>query len=81
MPAALRADARYCSPGCRVAAHRSARRYDTRKKIALRGRTPAESDRWRHKVLQLEQYEAVIAAGGGTDWTRQKVADLRLELA
>lgn len=77
----MRADARFCSSGCRVSAHRSARRYDTLKKVASRGRTPAESDRLRHKRLQLEQYETVIAAGGGTNWTRDKVADLRRELA
>jgi len=39
-----------------------------------------ESDLRRHKALQLSQYEAVLAAGGGTDWTRAKVAALKLEL-
>ena len=63
-----------------MAAHRSAKRYDSKKKVSeRRGRVP-ESDVRRHKTLQLRQYEDVIAAGGGTDWTRAKVEALRLEL-
>ena len=63
-----------------MAAHRSSKRYDSKKKIAeRRGRVPA-SDLRRAKALQLQQYEAVLAAGGGTDWTRAKVEALRLEL-
>lgn len=30
---------------------------------------------------QLDSYETVLANGGGTDWTRQRVVDLRAELA
>ena len=80
IPRAARADARYCGGRCRVAAHRSKKRYDSKRKIALRrGRVP-DSDLRRHKALQLAQYEGVLAAGGGTDWTRAKVATLKLEL-
>jgi hypothetical protein len=80
IPRAARADARFCGGRCRVAAHRSSKRYDSKKKIAeRRGRVPA-SDARRHKALQLRQYEAVLAAGGGTDWTRAKVEALKLEL-
>jgi hypothetical protein len=80
IPRAARADARYCGGRCRVAAHRSKKRYDSKRKVALRrGRIPG-SDLRRHKALQLSQYEAVLAAGGGTDWTRAKVAALKLEL-
>ena len=78
VPRAARADSVYCSSKCRVYAFRSRRRYDTKAKQAKR--RPAPSDRRRHHALQLRQLEEVVSAGGGTEWTTKRIADLRVML-
>ena len=61
-------------------AHRMKRRYDSKKKMALRrGRTTA-ADLIHAKRLQLRQYEALVDSGAATEWTRAKIATLKLEL-
>jgi len=78
---ARRADATYCSPTCRVAAHRSKRRHATKaQQSARRGRGTA-GEVVRGKRLQLRQYEEIVANGKGTDWLHAKIESLRLELA
>ena len=71
----------YCSSGCRVAAHRSKRRHATKAQQSARRGRGTDGEVLRHKKLQLRQYEQIVADGGGTDWTRSKIASLRLELA